>query len=115
MTICLRNREGERVSRARSSLGELVSQNKYLWKHESGVNEVAGGSVNPLVAAFDTGIDSSITTPYISQAAFNPKAPQQGVDRFLELQAIEPDFVMPNPQGQMQVRINTIRSFLIFF
>ena len=52
---------------------------------------------------------SSVTTPFISQAAFNAKDPMNGVDRFLELRRIEPDFVMNDRTKELQVRINTKR------
>jgi hypothetical protein len=76
--------------------------NKYLWKHEVGEKEIAGEDINaPIV--------SSVTTPFISQAAFNSKDPMNGIDRFLELRRIEPDFVMNDKTKELQVRINTKR------
>jgi hypothetical protein len=76
--------------------------NKYLWKHEVGEKEVAGDEINaPII--------SSVTTPFISQAAFNAQNPMNGVDRFLELRRIEPDFVMSDKSKELQVRINTKR------
>jgi len=76
--------------------------NKYLWKHEVGEKEVAGDEINvPII--------SSVTTPFISQAAFNAQNPMNGIDRFLELRRIEPDFVMNDKTKELQVRINTKR------
>ena len=76
--------------------------NKYLWKHEVGEKEVAEDEINaPII--------SSVTTPFISQAAFNAQNPMNGVDRFLELRRIEPDFVMNDKSKELQVRINTKR------
>ena len=76
--------------------------NKYLWKHEVGEKEIAGEEINaPIV--------SSVTTPFISQAAFNSKDPMNGIDRFLELRRIEPDFVMNDKTKELQVRVNTKR------
>lgn len=76
--------------------------NKYLWKHEVGEKEIAGEEIN-------ASIMSSVTTPYISQAAFNAQNPMNGIDRFLELRRIEPDFVMNDKAKEIQVRINTKR------
>lgn len=76
--------------------------NKYLWKHEVGEKEIAGDEINaPII--------SSVTTPFISQAAFNAQNPMNGVDRFVELRRIEPDFVMNDKSKELQVRINTKR------
>lgn len=61
-------------------------------------------------------IPSNITTPTISWAAFNPMKQLTGVDRWMYLITIEPDFTLmppPNPQGlnffgtDMTVVINT--------
>lgn len=76
--------------------------NKYLWKHEIGEREIAGEEIN-------APISSSVTTPFISQAAFNAQNPMNGIDRFLELRRIEPDFVMSDKSKELQVRINTKR------
>ena len=76
--------------------------NKYLWKHEVGEKEIAGEEIN-------ASIISSVTTPFISQAAFNAQNPMNGIDRFLELRRIEPDFVMNDKAKEIQVRINTKR------
>ena len=76
--------------------------NKYLWRHEVGEKEIAGEEIN-------ASIMSSVTTPFISQAAFNAQNPMNGIDRFLELRRIEPDFVMNDKAKEIQVRINTKR------
>ena len=76
--------------------------NKYLWKHEVGEKEIAGEEI-------DASIMSSVTTPFISQAAFNAQNPMNGIDRFLELRRIEPDFVMNDKAKEIQVKINTKR------
>ena len=52
---------------------------------------------------------SSVTTAFISQAAFNAQNPMSGIDRFLELRRIEPDFVMNDKARELQVRINSKR------
>ena len=76
--------------------------NKYLWRHEVGEKEIAGEEINaPII--------SSVTTPYISQAAFNAQNPMNGIDRFLELRRIEPDFVMNDKAKELKVKINTKR------
>ena len=76
--------------------------NKYLWKHEVGEKEIAENEI-------DASIMSSVTTPFISQAAFNAQNPMNGIDKFLELRRIEPDFVMSDKSKELQVRINTKR------
>lgn len=76
--------------------------NKFLWKHEVGDKEIA-------VDAIDSPITSSVTTPFISQAAFNTQNPMSGVDRFLQLKRIEPDFVMNDRSKEIKVSINTKR------
>lgn len=76
--------------------------NKYLWKHEVGEKEIAGEEINAAIM-------SSVTTPFMSQAAFNDQNPMNGIDRFLELRRIEPDFVMSDKTKELQVRVNTKR------
>lgn len=70
----------------------------YLWFHELGINQI---NVNGNATA----IQSSFTTPTISWAAFNPLKQLTGVDRWMELKRIEPDFVMDNGSS-MDVVIN---------
>src|SRR5271154_1451160 len=80
----------------------LVVQNvtKYTWKHEVGVKEFlppphAGSLIN-----------SNFTTPTISWAAFNPMKQLTGVDRWMDLMRIEPDFLLDNPNDGMTVIVN---------
>ena len=79
----------------------LVAQavTKYLWKHEVGVNEVIVGGPNRL-------INSSFTTPTISWAAFNPMKELTGIDRWMELRRIEPDFLTA-ANSTISVVVNT--------
>lgn len=97
---------GSVVTYGKSLTGEL--EQKYLWKHEVGANEVAGKEEDE-DTYINNGIASSVTTPFISQAAFNAQNPMNGVDRFLELRRIEPDFVMNDPTKEITVRINAKR------
>jgi hypothetical protein len=87
------------------------TEQKYLWRHEIGVNEVAVGvsEVAGPIVAFNNGIPSFVTTPFISQAAFNAQSPMSGVDRFLELKRIEPDFEMLDRSKKIEVAVNTKR------
>lgn len=70
---------------------------KYTWKQDVGVNEVFGPN---------TAINSYFTTPTISWAAFNPMKQLTGVDRWMDLMRIEPDFLLDNPNNQMEVLVN---------
>ena len=74
----------------------------YLFKHEVGVNEILqnNGVVNNPISSF-------FTTPTVSFAAFNPLKQLTGVDRWMQIKKIEPDFKMDNPEGNMEVVINT--------
>jgi hypothetical protein len=74
-----------------------VAGAKYTWKQEVGVNEVFGPN---------TPINSYFTTPTISWAAFNPMKQLTGVDRWMDLMRIEPDFLLDNPNDQMEVLVN---------
>jgi hypothetical protein len=66
----------------------------YLWRHEVGVNQrwspvAKGGNVRQTDP-----IPSSFTTPTFSWSAFNPLKQQTGIDRWVDLQRVEPDFIM---------------------
>ena len=74
---------------------------RYFWKHEyqNSTTQAAGEEIPSLGTT--TSIISSVTTPTISWVAFNPMKQLTGVDRWLDIQRIEPDFVVPyNPTGQ---------------
>lgn len=80
-----------------------------LWRHEVGVieNGFSGGADNP------TPIPSSFTTPIFSWVAFPPKPnrgsmPSQFINRWVDLQRIEPDFVTTTGQpDRFEVSVNT--------
>lgn len=80
-----------------------------IWRHEFGVvqDEAAGGGRN--VAP----IPSSFTTPIFSWVAFPPKPnrgsmPSQFINRWVDLQRIEPDFVtMVGVPDRFEVLVNT--------
>jgi hypothetical protein len=79
----------------------------YVWRHEVGTNQeyyprYLGG--NTLVYL---PIPSSFTTPTFSWSAFNPLKQQTGVDRWVDLQRIEPDFLMDDDADQMNLIVNT--------
>jgi hypothetical protein len=79
----------------------------YVWRHEVGTNQeyyprYLGG--NTLVYL---PIPSSFTTPTFSWSAFNPLKQQTGVDRWVDLQRIEPDFLMDDDADQMTLVVNT--------
>lgn len=80
-----------------------------LWRHEVGVieNGFSGGAENP------TPIPSSFTTPIFSWVAFPPKPnrgsmPSQFINRWVDLQRIEPDFVTTaGVPDRFEVLVNT--------
>lgn len=80
-----------------------------LWRHEVGVieNGFSGG------ADSRTPIPSSFTTPIFSWVAFPPKPnrgsmPSQFINRWVDLQRIEPDFVTANGvPDRFEVLVNT--------
>ena len=81
-----------------------------LWKHEVGDKQDAIRAGNRVIAP----ILSSFTTPVISWAAFPPKVgkgakPSQLINRWIDLQRIEPDFVNLENPGPINcfVSVNT--------
>lgn len=52
-------------------------------------------------------IESYFTTPTISWAAFNPMKQLTGVDRWMDITTIEPDFILMPPISDMTVVLNT--------
>ena len=80
-----------------------------LWRHEVGVieNGFSGGVDNPIP------IPSSFTTPIFSWVAFPPKPnrgsmPSQFINRWVDLQRIEPDFVTTaGVPDRFEVLVNT--------
>jgi hypothetical protein len=74
----------------------------YLWFHEQGItqNNRAINSNDPILSSF--------TTPTISWAAFNPLKQLTGVDRWMEIKRIEPDFAFATGvNASMNVIVNT--------
>jgi hypothetical protein len=79
----------------------------YLWRHEVGTDQywspvARGGNVRQIDP-----IPSGFTTPTFSWSAFNPLKQQTGVDRWVDLQRIEPDFLMDDDADQMMLVVNT--------
>ncbi len=57
--------------------------------------------------AVSTGISSYFTTPIFSFSSFSPLKEMDGIDRWLQLKRIEPDFVMPKPGETITIQVNT--------
>lgn len=79
----------------------------YIWRHEVGASQVyyprfLGNNIQLTVP-----IPSTFTTPTFSWAAFNPLKQQTGVDRWVDLRRIEPDFLMDNDEDQIELIVNT--------
>jgi len=84
-----------------------VDAYSYVWRHEVGTDQVyyprfLGG--NELLTV---SIPSSFTTPTFSWSAFNPLKQQTGVDRWVDLRRIEPDFLMDNDTDRIELIVNT--------
>lgn len=69
-----------------------------------GINELIP---SPNQQNITVAIDSNVTTPTISWAAFNPMKQLTGVDRWMYLITIEPDFILMPADTDMNVTINT--------
>ncbi len=74
----------------------------YLWRHEFGTTQEKVRTIAPIPSYF--------TAPLFSWAAFPPKItkqsqPAQLVNRWVDLQRIEPDFVDTNPIGVSKFQI----------
>lgn len=72
---------------------------KYFWKHEVGTNELFPHAPN-------NPINSYFTTPTISWGSFRLAKQLSGLDRWVQLKRIEPDFQMTNPTQNMSVVVN---------
>jgi hypothetical protein len=70
-----------------------------LYFHEYGVGEFIEGVNYPIPSSFSTAV--------FSLAAFNPIKQGPGLDRFINLKRIEPDFLMDRADNEMQVIVNT--------
>src|SRR5690606_18860032 len=68
----------------------------YIWRHEVGANQVYYPRNLGSNQQITERIFSSFTTPTFSWSAFNPLKQQTGVDRWVDLRRIEPDFLMDN-------------------
>lgn len=75
---------------------------KALFRHEVGVNETI-----PVVDVPSNPIVSFFKTPTISWEAFNPMKQLTGVDRWVDLQRIQPDFVMNNDIDTITLTVNS--------
>lgn len=79
----------------------------YVWQHEVGTDQVwypRGLGGNTLQT---DPIPSGFTTPTFSWSAFNPLKQQTGVDRWVDLRRIEPDFLMDNDADEINLVVNT--------
>jgi hypothetical protein len=52
-------------------------------------------------------IPSSITTPTISWAAFNPMKQITGIDKWMYLVTVEPDFILTDVNTDLEMLVNT--------
>lgn len=78
----------------------------YLWKHEVGDNQsIPAINIGAVLPARNSFIPGFIVTPTISWTAFNPMKQATGVDRWVEIKTIEPDFEIP--AGFVNIIINT--------
>jgi hypothetical protein len=94
-----------------STYGEPIvagSTPQLLWKHEVGVVQegISGGALSTVV------IPSYFTTPIFSWVAFPPKVGRtayssQLINRWIDLQRIEPDFITGGVASAFQVVANT--------
>lgn len=79
----------------------------YVWRHEAGTDQVWYPRAIGRNTLQTDRIPSSFTTPTFSWSAFNPLKQQTGVDRWVDLQRIEPDFLMDDNADQMMLVVNT--------
>lgn len=68
-----------------------------LWKHE--VGEVSTWQPSSASRQY-VPIDSIFRTPFYSWVSFNPMKQPTGVNRWVDLKTIQPDFVLPNDNEQ---------------
>lgn len=86
---------------------QVRDEYSYVWQHEVGTDQVwypRGLGGNTLQT---DPIPSGFTTPTFSWSAFNPLKQQTGVDRWVDLQRIEPDFLMDNDADEINLVVNT--------
>jgi hypothetical protein len=82
---------------------------QHLWKHEVGESQEWRPAGDKQIDS----IPSSFTTPIFSWVAFPPKpsrgaSPSQFINRWMDLQRIEPDFVVPTgDESKFHVIVNT--------
>ena len=79
----------------------------YIWQHEVGTDQVNNNypSDNPLKPPIKA-IPSYFTTPIISYASFNNFKQPSGIDRWMQIKRIEPNFVF-TPTANMSIIFNS--------
>lgn len=75
--------------------------NNYIWQHEVGQNQV-----NPNKEPSTVPIKSSFTTPIISYATFNNFKQPAGIDKWMQIKRIEPNFVLTE-SANLTITINS--------
>lgn len=74
----------------------------HLWVHEVGtLQSWYGRGVAPNRTRTEDRITAEFTTPTFSWVAFNPLKQQTGIDKWMELRRIEPDFQIEDVQGNL--------------
>jgi hypothetical protein len=92
---------------AGKSLTVPDNANNFLFKHEINVNETLSNQGEQGANTIGEPIISSFTTPTVSFASFNPLKQLTGIDRWMQLKKIEPDFKMHSQDEQLTVTINS--------
>lgn len=81
--------------------------NNYIWQHEVGTDQVNNNysSDDPLKPRIKA-IPSYFTTPIISYASFNNFKQPSGIDRWMQIKRIEPNFVF-TPAANVTITFNS--------
>lgn len=88
------------------SMTEPNNGRTFLWRHEESITGGERFYLQPnQYKAKD--LPSFFTTPTISWAAFNPMQQLTGIDKWVEVRRIEPDFLIRGSGSKVQVVINT--------
>lgn len=87
----------------------LANQGRFIFKHETfSTNEIVRDHNGDVI--FDNPIISYVVTPYFSWAAFNPMNQMTGVDRWMTIKRLEPDFLITSPQTQANELTVTVKT-----
>jgi hypothetical protein len=82
-------------------------QKNYIWQHETGTDQINNNypSDNPLIPTIKA-IPSYFTTPIISYASFNNFKQASGIDRWMQIKRIEPNFAF-TADAKMTITFNS--------